>query len=236
MVAQTVTSDDVKFAPALGLTNTYTKLTTKFPQDVRLWLASKGIVDNMRRVNNFFWHEPTQELVMPVYDDTGKMIFSSNRYFGKEENHPKYLNRGTLEDHIPLVGNEDAAILFIVEDYVSALRIANLDADDDVRGFCAMPMYGSIPQEHHMHELSEKFCGVVFFLDPDKHVEGYKLKKKYEYKFIWTGYIHGKADPKDYQDDELKNLLDGQIKLGNHHILADHNTRKVHFLNESEYS
>lgn len=238
MIASIAMMDDLKYAPALGVANNYGKLTTKLPHDVRLWLASKGVIDDMRRVNNLYWHEQGQELVMPIYDDNGKMIFSANRYFGKDEDHPKYINYGSLEDHIPLVGNPDSPILFIVEDYISALRIAHTESSKVPLGFCAMPMYGSIPQHNHMIELADRFCGVVFFLDADKHMESYKLKKKYEHNFIWTGYIHALKDPKDYKTEELREALESQTKLGEHHIIADgkdENQKQLIGWSESEY-
>ena len=202
----------------------YPWLSTQFPPNVRSWLASKYVEPEYRRQNNMFWNEMGQELVFPIHDENGKMVFTNARYFGKEAGHPRYRNQGNNTDHALILGDLEANVVFIVEDYISALRIGTAKSlgiyNPELR-FAAYPMFGSNPNHDHMLELSQKFLGCIFFMDPDKHKEAQEFSLKYSQYFQGSGWIHSKKDPKDYTPPDLNLILTSHVQQMEHRLFEN---------------
>lgn len=193
----------------------YKALTTQFPANVRAWLGSKFVEPEYRRQGNIFWNEEGQELVFPIHDEDGKLVFTCNRYFGTDKSHPRYINRGSNEDTILLLGDKDADVVFIVEDYISALRIGTSKSRELYNPplrFVAHPMFGSKPNHEHMLELSQKYLGCIFFMDPDMHQEAQEYCYRYSQYFHASGWVHAGKDPKDFSPPDLNKILTSHVQ------------------------
>lgn len=202
----------------------YRQLTTQFPVNVRSWLGSKWVEPDFRRQGNIFWNPDGEELVFPIHDENGKMVFTCNRYMGKNPKVPRYVNRGSNEDTILLLGDKEANVVFIVEDYISALRIGTTkskETSDQALKFIAYPMFGSNPNHEHLLELSQKYLGCIFFMDPDKHQEAQQFCYRYSQYFEASGWVHASRDPKDFSPPDLCTILTSHVQQMEHRLFSD---------------
>lgn len=208
-----------KMTPDLSIS--YKTLSTKLPHDVRLWLAGKHIEPDYRNAT-MYWNEEDNELVFPVYNKEGKITFSANRYFGKDPKHPRYINRGMYKDNMLLLGDVEAnTTVFIVEDYISALRIATTQNNLTNTSFCAYPIFGSNVIKDHILHLSGQFLGAIFFLDPDKRREAFQMKMDYKHLFEFTDTVYTSDDPKDMTPEDLSRCLHLNYKNAENYIFRD---------------
>ncbi len=207
-------------------TNQYPMLNTlshKLPQNVRTWLASKNITPEIRK-DLMFWDEQNEELIFPVYNKENEIVFSNNRYFGTDTKRPRYINKGSYNDNLLILGNSSDSIIFIVEDYISALRIASTpNKAHENRGYAAYPIFGCNPNHDHMLELSKNFLGAIFFLDPDKKREAFTLKMKYKHLFEYVDSVYNSKDPKDYSEDDLEHILKIHHRNGENDLFSRYN-------------
>lgn len=202
----------------------FNTLSHKLPQNVRTWLASKNITPDIRK-DMMYWDEQQEELVFPVYNQDNQIVFSNNRYFGEDKKRPRYINKGSYKENLLLLGNPTDSVVFIVEDYISALRIAatpNSEYHD--RGYAVYPIFGCDPQHEHMLELANQFLGAIFFLDPDKKREAFQLKIKYKHIFEYTDSVYNSKDPKDYDEDDLKRILQIHHRNAEHELFSNKNS------------
>lgn len=189
----------------------FSKLTTKIPSHVRNYLASKYIDPNFRH-GTLYWDEKDEFLVYPVHDADGKIVFASCRYFGKNPEHPRYVNKGSYKYNPVVFGEEDKTnVVFVVEDFLSALRIASIKNPASGGGYCAYPMFGSIPYSRHMLKLTGLFLACAFFLDPDKRYDSYKYKMAWQHSFEAVDVVFSPKDPKDLTPLELKNIIETTV-------------------------
>lgn len=199
----------------------YAKLTTKIPSEIRGYLASKGINAEVRP-GNFLWEPDRKELIYPVYDESNNLVFTCSRYFGDDKNHPRYINRGSYKDNMLVFGNLDDSVVFVVEDYLSAIRIASLINPTTDKPYASYPMFGSKPIREHFFALSGKFLGAVLILDPDKRAESLAIKREFDHQFehIDTAYMH--KDPKDYTDEDLARTLKFNYGNAQNELFREH--------------
>lgn len=188
-----------------------TTLTDSLPSEARAWLASKHIDPETRKAANLKFNTSENRLVFPVYNDKNELVFTNSRYFGNDPKQPKYINKGDNSKDFPIFGDDNGVCVFIVEDYVSAMRIGSTPIYNLPDQFhSAVPIFGTFPRDEHIRKLSGSFFSLIFFLDADKHRQSTHLKLKYAHLFEHTGTFLSHRDPKDYSPTTLANILNDE--------------------------
>jgi hypothetical protein len=156
------------------------------------------------------WSDAKQSLVFPVFGPNGNLLFCQSRYFGKNENHPKYLTSGSSETVFDIMDSKGRCDLFNVyiggnnflvlcEDFISAIRIA--------RNFISMPLYGSEIATYRLRILSNYFTNLVIWLDRDKLKSAIKTRYRALSYFDNVSVIVQDLDPKEYSDEQIKEIV-----------------------------
>ena len=178
----------------------------------KVWLIRNGIKEQDCIDYGIYWSKSKQALVFPRYSAQGKELpgaeskkegvgFTSFQTRGFPKSIRTYKDKNCLIS--ATIGKEGTRRIFLVEDYISAIRIAKL-------GECAFPLMGTGLPDPQFEYLLTKADKVGIMLDNDNHQvkkAQIKLKNRFE--------AHGKTvrlyslakDPKEYNDEALKELL-----------------------------
>jgi len=177
----------------------------------KIWLIRNGIKEQDCIDYGIYWSKSQQALVFPRYSSQDVryieettpcglgLSFFQTRGFPKSIRTYKDKNSTTC----CTIGTNSTGRIFLVEDYISAVRIAKL-------GECAFPLMGTGLSDSQFEYLLTKADKVGIMLDNDNHQvkkAQIKLKNRFE--------AHGKTvhlyslvkDPKEYNDEALKELL-----------------------------
>lgn len=94
------------------------------------------------------------------------------------------------------------ARLVIVEDPVSAIRIAESGATSD-----AMPLLGSHLATARLSAVAGLYDDLVFWLDSDKLKEARGMEQRAKYMGLSARSIWTEEDPKCFTDEQIKEIL-----------------------------
>ena len=184
----------------------------------KLWLTRYGVKINTLKDFEIYWSEEMGALIFPQRHN-GELVGYQYRFFPPKEGFPKYLTKTKsnfdrknryLDDIIPnsipnitsTSSNNDERII-IVEDYISAIRIAAL-------GYPACPLWGSQLHNGQLTYLLQKYNKFVIMLDNDnsqvktkqRRIKDRLLAHGAEVKLCLLN-----KDPKEYTDEELIKVL-----------------------------
>ena len=178
------------------------------------WIKQWGITNKEIAVNRIGWSEdgftlgghgnqtPIQYapcMVFPIFSIQGTLLMWQARYFGTEKSYPKYITKGKPNEIIHVLGKGDS--LVIVEDLLSAIKVARVTR--------CLPLWGSSPSMVFLNRLRHITDHLVIWLDPDKTYEAEKLRKRVSVLIDRVTIIHSQADPKVYDEDEIREKLIG---------------------------
>lgn len=165
------------------------------------WLKKYGITDTEIRGFKFLWNHKTHSLVFPFYDESGKIAFTNERYFGPNKDFPKYITHGNKSAYIHWFcpnrnsPSERPDVALLVEDVISAIKVG--------RHYACMPLFGSSIPAGVPKTLYNRFKIARVWLDMDKAgtslIEASKLSQWGSARSIITPY-----DPKEYGNEGIK--------------------------------
>ena len=195
---QALPSDIIKYIPAQCWT----------------WLKKYDILESERKDNLFGWSENTKLLIMPVYSGSswvdpltkGRLLMWQGRYFGPNDNHPKYLTRGYPEQVIHIINDRASDTIVLTEDLISAIKVG--------RQFTSMPLWGSNLSLERIMRLSRLTKSLVIWLDADKFGEAQKYRSRASQFIPNVHVIQTPKDPKEYSDDEIYMAVTNKILGG----------------------
>jgi hypothetical protein len=172
--------------------------TTKFPEKVLTWLKKYGISDIEIQHYGLMYNEATFSLVFPCRDDKG-IFLTSERYFGPDPNHPKYVTIGRKTKPFVFVNKNVIESLIMVEDYVSAIKVGRFAT-------CA-PLFGATIPANTLKWAVERFKKVRIWLDMDKATQSLREASKASQFCQDVRSIITTLDPKEYTNTELVKIL-----------------------------
>lgn len=179
---------------------------TVLPQRARDFLEKYGLTKLDCQLHTIMWSEFWQRLLFPYFDGTG-LVGWQGRYLGQDTDHgrgkAKWYSQGNLKDLLHVVGNKNSGVMVLVEDIISAIKVAHNPS------VCAIPLFGSHVDLKKLFAL-KKICGTIevrLWLDFDKQKES----AKYCNKLCSLGFnartIITELDPKCYTDEEINEKL-----------------------------
>lgn len=171
-------------------------LSYDLPPIARSWLSSYGITESEIIRERIAWNPEKESLVFPIYD--GEILVATNeRYFGTNQDHPKYYTSGRIHQYYQRMGT--GPICCIVEDFVSAIKIA--------RQFAAIPLFYSVVAKRLILNLVESYQTIYIWLDRDKAKESIKAAARCRQWIPNCGTIISEHDPKCYTDEEIREYI-----------------------------
>ena len=165
--------------------------TKHIPKKAMKWLVQNRI--NLKEIEeyNILWCQDNETLILVHTDE-----YWQGRHFGNYG--IKYLSKGRK----PLTIYGDSDIIILVEDVLSAIKIARLSPE-----YCAMPLLGSSLSTEHEETLRNKFNTIHVWLDRDKAKQGIKISRNLKQKGITSRTIITDLDPKEYKEGEIQSWL-----------------------------
>lgn len=170
----------------------------QWPKAARVWLYKAGLSNDHIERLGFYWHEPTQRVVMPVFED-GELVYWQARSLNP--NVPKYVNprieRGTVA---PRFGRGGACIV-LTEDILSAIKVGMVNEAWSIMGT-------SLPDKIALR-LVNAARPVIVMLDPDDagRKGTAKIITQLRLLGLTAGSYLGRADPKLLSQEEIKCAL-----------------------------
>lgn len=170
-----------------------------WPKEYRVWLYKAGLSNDQIERLGFYWHEPTQRVVMPVFDADGLTYWqarSMNKYVAKYLNSPS--GRAGV---IPKYGVRTELPLVLTEDILSAVKVGMVTEAWSIMGT-------SIP-DTLLLAIVEDGRDVILMLDPDEagQAGNRKAKNKLDLLGVNTTIIQPEKDPKLLGRENLCTLL-----------------------------
>lgn len=150
--------------------------------------------------NNILWSEDAQRVCFPIFDDVGVLLAWQGRYLG-DQNKPKWLSYGPLNDILHIIGPKSTESCVLVEDLISAIRVSNT-------GIPANCLFGSHISTDRLKRLKTLgFVNIFIWLDKDKQIESLKFTNKARQMGLDAHCIITQLDPKLYPSSKIKQIL-----------------------------
>lgn len=168
-------------------------LSFNIPVEVTNWLKQYYITKQHIAQYNIRWSEERKSLIFPIYEVEKLLYYQERNFAGRK---PKYRTYGDLNGHLPVFGDDrNAAMVVVVEDYLSAIRVAEKVP--------CMPLFGSHLNKTVASRLATQYHYLGIWLDHDKYSEAIQFHKKYSYLFDCCTVIHTHKDPKAHTPEEI---------------------------------
>lgn len=162
------------------------------------WLSSYGIRKEEILKYKLMWNNKTSSLVYPVFSQLNpeKIIATNERYFGTNENFPKYISKGKIHSNLRVLSEKGTNLIVLVEDFVSAIKISRL--------YAALPLFGaSVPTSVIVQLCERKYVKVVIWLDRNKAASSMVFRLKLSQFLPDVRVVLSELDPKGYTIDEI---------------------------------
>jgi len=171
----------------------------ELPDVAKQYLKKYQLTDHDIKLNGIMWSESSRRIIFPILI-SGVLEGWIGRSVDPEVL-PKVYTRGKLHDIHYILGNLASSRIVIVEDIVSAIRVAG------TWEYAAMPLFGSHISTRKMLVMGRYFKEVVMWLDKDKEKESIKFTQKMREFGINARTVISDNDPKEYSDSEILSYL-----------------------------
>ena len=175
--------------------------TVNLPEIALNWLRRYEITDAEIDMNWMGWSQQYERLIFPVFDRDGHLLMYQGRRFREFlSDKPKYHTEGFPEKIFHILGDSGGKSLCIVEDLVSAIKVA--------RVMPCMPLWGSMISTPRLTRLSDLFTNLVVWLDNDK--QEYAIKRGVAAQPFFFGRVSTiitDEDPKVYSTQQIQEIL-----------------------------
>lgn len=178
-------------------------LPTDFSQEIALpgllWLWKYGISDAEITGFNIGWSPKLHRVILPVYSDTGTLVYWQGRAVGIGQS-PKYLNiKGVSNaENIFARGSSVGDRVVLVEDILSAIKVGRV-----------CPSLCILGARVH-RDLYPRLRGKGVYLWYDNDAAGRKAEAAFKTTFgslIRPHYIRTDRDPKEYSTRRITEII-----------------------------
>ena len=166
--------------------------TEDIPMEPMRWLLKYNITLKEIKKYGISWAPFKRLLVLIQRKD-----YWQGRNFGT--GNIKYMSSGNK----PLTIYGEGGILLVVEDVLSAIKIARLRYE----GYCATPLLGSSLSKQAETQLVKRYKHIYVWLDRDKAKAAVNIRNKLRSKGVESRVIISPLDPKEYNKTEISEWL-----------------------------
>jgi hypothetical protein len=165
------------------------------------WLSKYEIEMEEVTKYGFLWSAQNRWLIYPMYGENKLLLAWQARVFNSKWK-SKYYTVGPVIDILNILNltNGSGDDIILVEDFVSAIKIA--------RHCTSMPLLGSSINMTQLNRLKNVTEHLTFWLDNDKVDRALELCRMAEQLGFHTKMVCTKHDPKEYNDEEIRGVLD----------------------------
>ena len=181
-----------RYRTGKDITKEILNTTGDIPMKPMQWLLKYNITQEEIRKYGISW-EPIKKLLVLIQ----RKDYWQGRNFGFSK--IKYLSNGNK----PLTIYGEGDILLVVEDVLSAIKIARLRHE----GYCATPLLGSSMSKHAETQLVKRYKNIHVWLDRDKAKSAVSIRNRLRSLGINSRAIITPLDPKEYNRTEIKEWL-----------------------------
>ena len=194
--------------------------STNYSAEAVAWLGQYHLSIEESIKAGIRWSDSKQQLIFLLEDG----CWQARNFYGPVKAKRKYFTAGNVNDSIKLylVSQQPVAqlrssteqekeesqgnrTLAVVEDCVSAIRIAGCDA---AGGACdAMPVLGSHVSRERLCRIARLYSHLIIWLDHDKFKEAQALASSAKMLGLSSRLIYTDLDPKCYTDEELTTYI-----------------------------
>ncbi len=172
--------------------------TQALPKEPLVWLRRYGITDEEIYRHGLCWNPESKQLVFPVLENERVVATCSRSFNGGA----KYLTKGNTK-HYKVFPKQASNVYVLVEDFVSAIKVG--------RHYNCIPLLGAHVSLGLILSLVSYKPRLRIFLDPDKRLEAMKYTARALQYLKDVGTIIADKDPKDYDDFNLKRIIDESL-------------------------
>jgi hypothetical protein len=179
--------------------------TREYPPEAVDWTIKYGINSGILMNRDVWWSPSRRELMFTWWDEDKnprKLIAYQSRTF--REGQPKYISRGDFDTLLPIYhvdkNKKLDKRLVIVEDCISAIKIANCVAD-------AIPCLKSSMSREKLTWLANKYTEMVIWLDDDMYKKALEMSDTLEWMGVNVHVIQSTGDPKDHRYSDLTRMI-----------------------------
>jgi 5S rRNA maturation endonuclease (ribonuclease M5) len=193
--------------PGLTIPKSSLKVS-EWPVSVLKWLYSYYVFDDVIKKHRISYIEESNSILYYVMEDN-EVVFAQTRGFPN-----KYI-RGIGAKQLYKVDNNHNTVV-IVEDYVSAMRLA----ENNVDSIC---LFGTSMKDEDIKPILSRWDNIIMWLDGDeagikgrktiekklkRQIKELKVKYPLRYPQNWSILsVSSEKDPKCYSDIEIKEML-----------------------------
>lgn len=174
--------------------------TYSIPKEATTWLGKYGITRAEVVHFNLLWNKRTDSLVFPIIIND-KVVLTSERYFGDNPFHPKYVTNGSKnKNNLFITHPRNKESLVFVEDFVSAIKVSRFTG--------ACPILGATINANAVKWAVEHFKRIRVWLDSNKAAQSLLEASKLSQYCSDVRSIYTDLDPKEYSNTELMTILE----------------------------
>lgn len=182
--------------------------TTDLPVEGLQWLNKYNLTPREIQQHRIGWSEAGWKirqgsinyaplLILPVFDVYENLLMYQARYFGSQTNEcPKYWTVGA-RGVVHTIGT--SPVVTLVEDILSAIKVG--------RYTTGVPIFGSDISTDLVLALYNRYPDLIIWLDRDKRGYSHARANSIRWMFNSVRVIDSEADPKEYNNEELKRYL-----------------------------
>lgn len=189
--------------------------TQNYSVEALAWAAKYEIgVESLLR-NQVYYSAARNQLIFGFFDGEGRLVAWQARNLSATSKGRRYFTQGDVNNLLPIyhstrVGHYEPKGLVLVEDCLSAIKVASLGSDvtcEKPSGFDSMPCLGSGISLAKLTRLRPFYDVLDVFLDPDMWPKSLMLAKQAEMLGFKTRSIRADCDPKEMSREGLTALL-----------------------------
>lgn len=173
------------------------------------WVSQYGLTVAVLLQRDVYWSYLKERLYFAFFDKSTashELLGYNARTFGvHEKKERKYITRvkGDLDTLLPIYQTKQSFRpedrgdrLVIVEDCVSAIKIANICTD-------AMPVLGSSLSLSKMARIAGIYRNIVVWLDGNMYHKALEMEKQFQYLGCEVKVVNTEKDPKEFRYSDL---------------------------------